>query len=111
MLVRRTAKELCAAFYEADRSERFRKFWPDIKQYIARNWPEFVDPARGVLASMLGRSDVSEHVKKEIYEALQEDHERQERYHGNQHDSGRFALKLEEPGKIEQKVRHELETL
>lgn len=114
MLVRRTAKEIAAAWYELPaRSDRFREFWPDIRQFVARNWPTFVEDvvgpegsmmkgARSVLTDMLTNPSVAQHVKDEIFAALKEDHERQAKYDGPQHDSGRFALQRENPGKVEQ---------
>ena len=104
MLVRRTAKDIAGAFYEQNRTDRFRKFWPDQDQYIARNWPDFVEEARSTLAGLLGQKTTSEHLKREIFDALQEDNERQLRTSARQHDAGRMILKPDEPGKIEQEL-------
>jgi hypothetical protein len=91
-MLRMQAKEIAAAFYdEADthlfvqdgsdgmmtnpygqiRSVHFRMVWPSQKLYVAWCWPLFVKDARTTLATMLGRRDVSEHMKEEIYVALQ----------------------------------------
>jgi hypothetical protein len=104
MMVRRTAKDIAGAFYEENRSERFRKFWPDQKEYIARNWPDFVEEARGALAGLLADKGTAEHIKEEIYEALQEDNRRQMQHGGEQHDAGRMIMRADEPGQIEQNL-------
>lgn len=75
-LVRRTAKDMCGAFYEENRSEQFRKNWPNQRDYIGYNWPSFVEIARGVLASMLADKSTSQHQRDEIYAAIVEDRRR-----------------------------------
>lgn len=72
-LVRQTAKDICGAHYELDRSTRFRQFWPNQRDYIRYNWPHFVEAARATLARMLGNPMVPQYQKDEIAEALIED--------------------------------------
>ena len=43
------------------------------RRFIAKSWGECIPFARGTLAVMLGRPDISEEMKIEIYEALQLD--------------------------------------
>lgn len=73
-LIRTTAKEMCAAFYEAcERTPRFRHDAPALEQFVRSHWPKYVPQARVTLAVMLrspGRSDAE---KAEIYDALLED--------------------------------------
>lgn len=106
MLIRRTAKDLAGAFYEKDHSERFRKFWPDQKQFIGRNWPDFVVMARTILTDMLRQNATPPWQKEEIYEALLEDSKRSQRStaQSSQVGKGSFVLKQAEPGKIEQAI-------
>lgn len=106
MLIRKTAKDLAGAFYEEDHSERFRKMWPDVRQFIGRNWPDFVVMARTVLVDMLRRKDVSQDHKDTIFEALQEDARRSQRQtaQSSQVGKGTFLLKKDEPGRLEQAI-------
>lgn len=85
-LIRRTAKELAGAFFEGQtqfirgqleqhpdspgRSERFRALAGKEKDFIAHNWPTFVEPARRTLAQMLSMPNYSQHIKDEIFDAL-----------------------------------------
>ncbi len=90
-LLRHTAKELAATFYdggqrytkidiatgdfappqfEPDRSRAFRKTFPHRKFFVAWCWPLFVRTARASLAAMLGNPTVPEHMKKEVYDCL-----------------------------------------
>ena len=75
-LIRRTAKDMAGAYYEMQRTDRFRKYWADQKVYIRECWPHFVVSARDTLTHMLTLSTTPAHVKQEIYEALVEEHNR-----------------------------------
>lgn len=101
-LIRHQAKELAGAFWEADRSERFRAFFPNVHQFIGRLWPDFVTAARDVLVDMLNRKDVSPHLKEEIADALVEDNKRAVR--ARSHDQSRLLLKADHPGQREQSL-------
>ena len=71
--VRSLAKEFAGKFYEeSQRSLRFRRTWPDQRDYVSKNWPHFVDISVQTLGAMLHRADVPDHRKHEIYEALVE---------------------------------------
>lgn len=70
-LLRETAKEMCGAFYEAcERSPRFRRDAPPIRQFIRVHWPKYVAQARLTLAVMLRSRGRSQAEKDEIYDAL-----------------------------------------
>jgi len=104
-LIRRTAKELAGADYEdGPHSDRFRKFWPDVKQFIGRNWPTYVPMARTILTNMLTRPDVSEDQKHEIYEALLEDRQRSEQQASTKVGMGKLKLRPDHPGTLEKKL-------
>lgn len=88
--VRSMAKELAGAFYEQNRSPRFRAAFPTLRHYMRGQqvmpdgqikiyrpgWLHHVDMARKMLTAMLGRADVSEVLKERIYDALMEDREK-----------------------------------
>lgn len=77
-LIRMMAKDFAGEFYEQNqRSLRFRRQWPDQDQYAAKNWPHFVDIARGALAALLARPDYPQHLKDAIYADMLEDNDRQ----------------------------------
>lgn len=77
-MVRMMAKEVAGAFYEGhQRTLRFRRQWPDQREFVSRSWPHFVDIARGALAAMLSQENVPEHRKQAIMDELLEDHNRQ----------------------------------
>jgi len=103
-LVRKTAKELAGAFYEDNHSDRFRKFWPSQKVFIARNWPSFVEIARVTLTELLRCDGTPEYQKTEIYEALCEDNERQIRGRHTDVGKGRMTLNPDRPGAMERKM-------
>ena len=113
-LVRVQAKKLAEAFFEGDdeaRTERFRSFFPDIKEFVGRMWPQFVPAARAILADMLERRDVAQHLKDEIYDALVEDNKRSVGAPAFNEDGRLMLLKPDEPGKVEQKFTKQLEDL
>lgn len=101
-LIRHQAKELAGAFWEADRTERFRNFYPDVRQFIGRHWPDFVPAARNLLVDCLSRKDLSDRLKTEISDALIEDNRRAVR--APAHDRHRMLLRQDHPGQLEQKV-------
>lgn len=73
-LIRNTAKEMCAAFYEAcERSPRFRRDAPKLEQFVRSHWTKYVPMARTTLAVMLRSPGRSEEDKADIYDALLDD--------------------------------------
>lgn len=71
-LVAETAKEFAGVFYEeaACESDDFFHYYPDQKDFVAREWPRFVETARLQLSKMLGQPNVNEVQKEIIFEAL-----------------------------------------
>lgn len=95
-LFRRTAYDICAAFFEGNRSPVFRAHWEaqyraaqdvtkhfkfrsqgkDVQRFYAdRNWPSFIPQAKEILLGMLERPDVSAVLKDEIMAAFIEQNE------------------------------------
>lgn len=75
-LIRHTAKELAGAFYDENRSPRFRAAFPSQRQYVKTQWPYFVPAARESLATALTNGFLSEYLRDQIYEGLTEDFEK-----------------------------------
>ena len=83
-LIKKTAEEMAESVYEDIMRDNtvyanWKKICPDLTPKLARKefvrllWPKLVKDARATLASMLG-GNYSEHLKKEIHEALIMDH-------------------------------------
>jgi hypothetical protein len=70
VLIRTSAEQIAGAFYEDDRSPRFRGRWINQDVYVKLNWASFVPVARKVLSHMLELSSTSLAQKEEIYEAF-----------------------------------------
>lgn len=106
----KTAKELAGADYEdGEFSDRFRKFWPDVNVYIARNWPNYIVMARLILTSMLRPEckDVTDKMKEEIYTCLQADYEHQLKHSSAKVGRGQLNLRPDQPGRLEKKLFYE----
>lgn len=72
-LIRTTAMGLAVEFWEeaARRAKTFdRRPTVPLKAFVRDNWMKFVHPARSVLAEMLNKPTITEHMKAEIYDAL-----------------------------------------
>lgn len=108
MLFRKLAKDMAGAFYEENRSPRFRKLWPDQRQFIARSWPGFLDQAEATLIQMLNDPSTPQYTKDEIYEAILEQRKR-DTGPGAFAKPGRGSLTLNpaHPGTLERKVFHD----
>ena len=94
--IKSMASELAGAFYEQNRSPRFRKAFPTLKHYmggwqvvaegklkkLSPGWMHHVVLARRVLTEMLKKSDVvvSPAMKERIYDALLEDRGKSQRF-------------------------------
>lgn len=73
-LIKETAKEFAGTFYDAAaRDNTFYKMYKTERKFVEREWGRFVPHARSIMAQMLARTDVSEHEKDQIEEALQLD--------------------------------------
>lgn len=71
-LIEKTAGEIAAAFYEQGRSLGLKSKFKNARAYARANLEKFVPKATEILIGMLGRNDISEVMKKEIYEAVLE---------------------------------------
>ncbi len=70
-LVSKTAQEICACFYQdAAMHNDFYKMWPKEREFVNKQWGNFIRPAREVLTRMLSMDEYTEEQKSEIYEAL-----------------------------------------
>jgi hypothetical protein len=70
-LVSKTAQEIAAAFYQdAAMDNNFYKMWPKEREFVNKQWGNFIRPARETLTKMLSMDKFSEEVKADIYEAL-----------------------------------------
>lgn len=69
-MIEKQAREFAGVFYDRDRSTLFRLTWPKQDEYVDAKWPHFVEPARQVMAQMLGDPAVPEAEKAKMHEAL-----------------------------------------
>lgn len=109
MLIRKLAKDMAGAFYEENRSVRFRKMWPNARTFIARSWVGFVPEAEKTLVGMLANKSVPEYTKNEIYEAILEQRQRDTGpgVSGVKPGVGSLNLNPLHPGTLERKVFHD----
>lgn len=75
-LIRKTAEEIAGAFYEGNRSERFRAGAGSPKNYIRRHWKDHISDTIRCMAALLGQPGFPEHEKERIHEAIVEFTER-----------------------------------
>lgn len=73
-VIERTAGELAGTWYEIGRGQGLKSKWKDSKSFARANFTKFIPKAVEILISMLGRSDIHELQKEEIYGALMERH-------------------------------------
>lgn len=71
-LIEKTAFEMAGAVYEEGRSRGLTSRFKDARSYARHYFPHYIPKAVDILLSMLGRDDLPEAMKEEIYEALQE---------------------------------------
>jgi hypothetical protein len=71
-VIEKTAAEFAAVFYEAARSSGLTSEFKNPRSFARANFTKFIPKAVEVLISMLGRSDIHDLMKQEIYEALME---------------------------------------
>lgn len=108
--IRMTAKSLAEAFWDEKRGEspRFLAFWPDVKQFVMRNWPTFYPMAKEILVGQLNDKLTSEPVKEAIMKALVEDFEKGRGAKGVKPGySTTTFLNPDHPGRVERKIFHE----
>jgi hypothetical protein len=68
-IIEKTAGAMAATWYEVGRSQGMTSKFKSARAYARANLEKFIPVALQHLLSMLSRSDISEHVKQEIYEA------------------------------------------
>ena len=69
-IIERTAGELAGTWYEIGRGQGLTSKWKTPKAYAKANFEKFIPKALEILISMLGRSDLPDLMKAEIYEAI-----------------------------------------
>lgn len=72
VLIEKTAGELAACVYEELRSAGMPSKYKNARAYARKNLEIYIPAAVKTLIEMLGRNDISAHMKEEIYEALLE---------------------------------------
>lgn len=71
-LIEKTALALACEWYEIGRNQGMTSIHKNARIYAAHNVEKFIPKALEILISMLGRSDIHDLMKKEIYDALME---------------------------------------
>lgn len=71
-LIEKTAAEMAAVFYDACRSSGMTSEYTNARSFARANFIKFIPYAVKTLLSMLGRSDIHDLQKQEIFESLQE---------------------------------------
>lgn len=102
--IRTLSKEMAAEWWDEDHSDRFRKFWPDQKVFVQRNWVTFYPMAKTVMAGMLNDKSLSESVKEGIAASLIEDFNKNANKKGVTAGKGQLNLNPLHPGKLEQAI-------
>lgn len=70
-LIKKTAVELAGQHYDkAAHDNVFYHYYPTEKFFIQHEWHQFITMAKSILTSMLGRHDICEAMKEEIFDAL-----------------------------------------
>lgn len=70
-LIKNTAVELAGQHYDkAAHDNVFYHYYPTEKFFISKEWHQFITMAKSILVAMLGRKDICEAMKEEIFEAL-----------------------------------------
>jgi len=71
-LVKKTAQEVAGAFYDMNRSERFRQYAGTQDAFVAAAWKDHIQTAVDLLAQLLAMPGTSDHEREAIYDALTE---------------------------------------
>lgn len=69
-LIRNTAEEIAGAFYDMNRTDRFRQQAGTQRQFVRQHWKDHIPVTLEVLSSLLAEPGRSEAEKEEIYDAL-----------------------------------------
>lgn len=73
-VIEKVAAELACTWYEIGRAQGLKSKWKSPRSYARANFEKFIPKSIELLLSMLGRSDIHELQKQEIYGALMERH-------------------------------------
>jgi hypothetical protein len=68
-IIEKTAGEMAAVWYDIGRGQGMTSKYKSARAYARANLEKFIPVALKHLLSMLSRPDISEHMKKEIYDA------------------------------------------
>lgn len=75
-LIRKTAEEVAGAFYDMNRTDRFRQQAGTQRRFVRRHWQDHIEMAMECLVGVLALPGTSEHEKRAIYDAITEFNER-----------------------------------
>lgn len=75
-LIKNTAKEIAGAFYDMNRTERFRKSVGSQDNFVRRHWKDHVPTAIECLGGVLGLPGTPQDHKDAIYDAITTFHDR-----------------------------------
>lgn len=64
------AKKIAGEFHGMNRSEKFRRNWPNEYVFADANWKSFMEAARSLYAQQLGNPHVPDYDKRRIHIAL-----------------------------------------
>lgn len=64
------ARQLAGEFHEKDRSEKFRRNWPNEYKFSEANWKTYVQAARSKFVELLADPKCSESLKRKMFLAL-----------------------------------------
>lgn len=78
LLIRKTAEEVAGAFYDMNRTDKFRQYAGTQRRFVRQCWKDHLGTAIELLSALLGENGRSEHEKAAIYDALIEFRERSE---------------------------------
>lgn len=72
VIIEKTALEFAAQMYEIGRAQGMTSKHKNARAYARANLEKFIPKAVEILIDMLGKDNVSEHEKQEIFTAIQE---------------------------------------
>lgn len=71
-IIEKTALEMAAVIYETGRSQGMTSKYKNARAYAAAKFEYYIPKAVDILLSMMNRTDISDHIKDEIYNAIME---------------------------------------
>ncbi|MFB9952039.1 hypothetical protein ACFFP0_24585 [Rhizobium puerariae] len=75
-LIKKTAQEIAGAFYDMNRTERFRQYAGTQDAFVKVAWKDHVQTAVDLLAQLLAMPGTADYEREAIYDALTEFSER-----------------------------------